>query len=128
MAKFGNDQVMDAALDNVINNADQQVVCAGQPSTYADATTDSGSGGNALGEVAVASGDFTKADGDTDGRKFTLASKDVTIDVTGTADHVALVDDNNSVLLMVTTMSDTSVTVSESRTINAWDYEVGDPA
>lgn len=128
MAKFANDEVMDAALDQVSTNADQMVVCAGQPSTYADATTDSGSGGNALGEVAAAGGDFTKADGDTDGRKVTVASKDVTIDVTGTADHVAIVDDDNSTLLLVTTMSDTSVTVSETRTINAFDYEVGDPA
>lgn len=128
MAKFLADSVLENGFQKIIDEADQMVVCASQPSNYSDATTDSGSGGNALGEVAVTSGDFTKADGDVSGRKATVAQKSVTIDVTGTADHVALVDDGASVLLAVTTMSSASVTASESRTVNAWDIEFEDPS
>ena len=59
MAKFLSDTVLDAALD-VIATADTLIICAGEPADYTDATTDSGSGGHALGEVTVTSGDFTK--------------------------------------------------------------------
>lgn len=126
MAKFVSDTVIDQALNYIKNNAEQVVICAGQPSNYSDATTDSGSGGNALGESAVSTGDFTVADGDTSGRKITMGTKSVTIDVTGTADHVALVDDTNTELLLVTTMASSSVTASEIRTIEAFDEEILD--
>lgn len=130
MAKFTNDQVMDAALDNIINNADQMVVCAGQPANYADATTDLGTGsGNALGETAITSGDFTKADGDTSGRKLTVAEQTgIDVDVSGTADHVALVDDTNSVLLHVTTITSQAVSAGGTMTVQAYSEEIEDPS
>ena len=128
MAVFLSDTVLDAALD-VIATADQLIICAGEPADYTDATTDSGSGGHALGEVAVSSGDFTKADGDASGRKVTVAQKTgVTIDVSGTADHVALVDDGASVLLAVATITSQAVTATNTATINAFDIEIGDPS
>lgn len=127
MAKLTDDSVLNAAIAE-IEKADQLVLCDGQPSSYADATTDSGSGGNALGEVAVAGGDFTRADGDVSGRKVTVASKSVTIDVAGDVDHVALVDDGASVLLHVATANTTSVTVSQSLDTQAFDIEFEDPS
>ena len=128
MAKFLSDTVLDAALD-VIATADTLIICAGEPADYTDATTDSGSGGHALGEVSVSSGDFTKADGDTSGRKITCAQQTgVTIDVTGTADHVALVDVGTTTLLAVTTITSQAVTSGNTATINAFDLELADVA
>jgi hypothetical protein len=129
MAKFMKDLIMDEALNYIKNNADQLVLCDGEPADYTDATTDKGSGGHALGETSIGSADFTLADGDTDGRKVTLAAQnDVSVDVSGTADHYAVVDDTNSDLLYVTTISNSqSVTSGNTFSSNAIDEEIGDP-
>jgi hypothetical protein len=106
MSKTISDTVLDQALDYLKQNSDKLVLCNGEPSNYSDATTDNGSGGNALGETSVGTGDFTLADGDTDGRKATVASQSgVSVDADGTADHYALIDDGGSELLLVTTIS-----------------------
>jgi hypothetical protein len=130
MAKFADDGIMDAALDNLINNADKLVVCAGQPANYSDATTDTGSGGNALGETAIGTGDFTKANGDTSGRKVTVAAQSgISVDVDGTADHVAIIDDTNTTLKLVTTLSSSqSVSAGGTMDTDAFDEEIEDPA
>ncbi len=127
MAKFLDDSALDALLA-VLETADQVVICAGQPVSYAEATTDLGSGsGKALGEAAITSGDWTKADGDTSGRKTTFAQQTgVTIDVTGTADHLAFVDDGGSTLLFVTTLTSQALTAGGTATINSFKVEVGD--
>ena len=105
MPKVVDDTVYDAALDQVINNASQVVLCEGEPADYTEATTDKGSGGVALGEVAVDATNFDgPLDGDTSGRKITLTSlSGVSVDVTGAVDHFAITDDNNSILLLVDT-------------------------
>ena len=129
MAKFASDDIMDAALDVVINNADKLVVCETQPASYSDATTDKGNGGDALGETSVGSGDFSKADGDTSGRKLTVAAQSgITVDVDGTADHAALVDDTNSRLLTVTTITSQGVSAGGTMDVQAYDEEIEDPS
>lgn len=131
MAKAVVDAVLDAALNEVINNADQVVVCNGEPATYADATTDSGSGGNALGESATGSADFTgPAAGDTSGRKYTYDGKTgIDVDVSATADHVAIIDDTNSRLLVVTTISNSqSVTAGNTMDVGSFDHEIQAPS
>jgi hypothetical protein len=127
MAKFVLDAVMDAALNEIIDNSDQLIICAGQPATYTDATTDEPSG-NALGEVGITSSDFTgPSDGDTSGRKLTVNQQTgITVDVTGTADHVAIVDDSNSRLLLVTTISSQSVSAGGTADVAAFDQEIAD--
>jgi hypothetical protein len=120
--------VLDAALDEVINNADRVTLCSGEPADYAAATTLSGSGGNMLADVAVGTGDFTKADGDVSGRKATVAAQSgVTIDESGTVDHYAIVDDTNSAMKYITVTGSTSVTAGQSRDVQAWDIEIEDP-
>lgn len=128
MAKKVLDAVMDAALNEVINNADQVVICDGEPADYTDATTDSGSGGHALGEAAIGSGDFTLADGDTSGRKYDYGgTTGITVDVDGQADHVAFVDDTNSRLLVVTTVSNSQqVTAGNTADVQPFDHEIQD--
>ena len=70
MARKTADAVFDAALQHLIDNADQIVFCEGEPADHAAATSDKGSGGVALGETSVAAGDFSILDGDTSGRKL----------------------------------------------------------
>lgn len=128
MAKFVNDLIIDQALDYIKQNADQLVLTEGEPTDYTDATTDKGSGGSALGETSVGTGDFTLADGDTSGRKVTVASQlGVSVDVSGTADHYAIVDDTNSDLLLVSTISNSqSVTSGNTFDSSAFDEEIED--
>lgn len=129
MAVYQNDLMMDAALDWLITNAERLVVCNDQPADYASANTGVGSGGNSLGATAVAAGDFTKADGDTSGRKVTVAAKS-NINVTGTGDatHVALVDDTNSRLLLITTCPTQGVTSGGTMNTQAFKHEIADVA
>lgn len=47
-------------------------VCSGEPANYTAANI---GGGDFLGDVDMASGDFTISDGDTSGRKVAVASK-----------------------------------------------------
>ena len=73
------------------------MLCNAEPTTRAEAVVTF-----ALADVAMVAGDFTKANGDTSGRKVTIAAKyGVPIDVSDMATHIALVDATR--LLYVTT-------------------------
>lgn len=123
MAKFLADSALDALLAR-LDLCDQAIICAGQPSSYANAI-----GANKLADVAIDSGDFTKANGDTSGRKSTFAQQTgVPIDTSGTADHLALVDDGGSELILVTTITSQAVTSGNTATINSFKVEVADIA
>lgn len=90
MAKFTNATVLDAALQEIIDNCDLMVACTGLPTTFLEATTTM-----KLADIARVPGDFTgPGDGTAGGsREITVeAVADVTIDVTGTAINVALLD------------------------------------
>lgn len=133
MAKYTHDDVLDAALNIIKNNASKMILCSGQPATYADATTLSGSGGNKLGEIAVGSADFTVSDGNTSGRKVRVGQQtgvpiDGSLGSSLTWDHVAIVDDTGSRLLRVTSMNPSeTVDGGQSVTVNAYDQEIADP-
>lgn len=124
MPKVAPDGVMDAAFD-YIDQADVMHVCSTLDSTptYAEIVAAS------LADVAMTPNtDFTKADGDTSGRKLTVAAKSgVTVDASGTANHVALVTVSGSVVRYVTTC--TSQVLTSGNTVNfpAWDIEINDP-
>lgn len=130
MGKISTDTILDQPLDYVSNNADKLVLCDGEPADYSAATTDKSNGGNALGETSISSADFTKADGDTSGRKTTVSSQSgVSVDDDGTADHYAIIDDNNSDLLHVTTISNSqSVSSGNEFDSTAFDIEYEDPS
>jgi len=120
MAKFILDSVMDAALD-VIATGNIMTVCSAQPTNRTEAVTT-----YALADVTLAGGDYTKANGDSSGRKTTIAQKsNVTIDTTGTANHVAICDGTN--LLLVTTCTSQSLTAGGTVTIPAFKNEIADP-
>jgi hypothetical protein len=125
MAKATPDAVLDKILDEIAT-ATRMLACSAQPTTYTEANAT-----YALADVTLDSGDFAKANGDTSGRKVTVAAQSsVLIDTTGTATHVALVRVSDSTLLYVTTCTSQSLTANGSNTVNfpAWDIEVADPA
>ena len=124
MAKWVHDDVLDAALNYIKNNCSKMTVCSQQPTTYDEATST-----YALADVAMSDTDFTVADGDSSGRKVTVGQKsDVTVDSSGDATHVALVDDTNSKLLYVTTCTTQTLTSGNTVTFPAWDIELADPS
>ena len=127
MAKLVHDDVLDAALSYIADNCKRITVCSTQPTTYteanatyalADVTTTEGTGG----------GDFSIGNGDTSGRKLTIAQQaTITVDTSGTAAHVALLDVDNSKLLYVTTCTSQALTSGNTVTIPAFDIEIADP-
>ena len=121
MAKRAHDNVLDGLLD-VIAAGNIMTVCSAEPTTRAEAVTT-----YALADVALASGDFTKADGDTSGRKITIAQKaTVPVDANGTATHIAICDGTR--LLYVTTCTSQLLTAGNTVTLPAWKVEVADPS
>lgn len=120
MPKFVNDLVMDAALD-VIATATIMTACSSQPTNRTEAVTT-----YALADVTLAGGDFTKANGDSSGRKITTAQKsNVAIDTSGTANYIAQCDGTN--LLLVTTCTPQSLTGGGTVTFPAFKNEIADP-
>lgn len=124
MAKAANDLVMDAALD-FIATATRLTVCTSQPTSFAE-----GNATFALADVTIDGSDFTKANGDTSGRKVTISAQSgVLIDTSGTALYVALLRVSDSTLIYVTTCTSQALTANGSNTVNvpAWDIEIADP-
>lgn len=120
MAKFVHDDVLDLLLDGIAAGT-RLVVCSGQPANFA------GIAAVALADVVIDSGDFTKANGDTNGRKVTVGAQSaVPIDASGTATHISI--DDGSKLLAVTTCTSQALTSGGTVTVPAHDYEVSDPS
>lgn len=121
MAKRVHDDVLDGAFD-VLDQADLMIACSAEPTTRAEAVST-----YALADVAMTPNtDYTKANGDTNGRKVTVAAKSgVNVDASGTATHIALVDGTR--LLYVTTCTSQALTSGNTVNFPAWDVEIADP-
>lgn len=120
MAKFAPDAVLDTLLDKVAT-ATSLIVTTSQPTDRATAVA------AALATASTTGGDFTKADGTTNGRKLTIAAKsNVSVTATGSATHVALVDGTN--LLYVTTVTAQTLTSGNTVTVPTWTITIADPA
>lgn len=132
MAKWQNDTMLDQALNWIKNNADKITICNAQPTTYAEATDIPASSGYRMVDGSINSADFTgPAAGDTSGRKVTVNQQSsLSIDVTDTATHIALVGTIASVntLMYVTTCTAQALTLGNKVTIPAWDIEIRDAA
>jgi len=111
MAKYMPDAVLDSKLD-VTGAADRLFICSTQPTTYAEASTTY----NLATKTLAAA--FSKAAGDTSGRKLTLAAQNsIAVDADGLAQHYALGINGSSTLLLVGTFS-SSQQVYTGNTIN----------
>ena len=124
MAKFMSDSVPDAMLDAIAAGS-RVTVCSAQPANFA------GIAAVLLASVAVTpgdgNGDFTIANGDTSGRKLTVAQQaSISISASGTATHVCIDDGTN--LLYGTTCTSQALTSGGTVTVPAFDIEVADPA
>lgn len=123
MAKSATDAVLDGTLD-IIATGTLLTVCNAEPTTYTEAATT-----YKLADVVLDGADFTKANGDTSGRKITVSAQaDVPIDTTGTATHVAISTTSGSLLRVVTTCTSQSLTSGGTVTVPAFDFEISDPA
>lgn len=121
MAKSVHDDVLDGALSVIKTNATIITVCSAQPTTRNEALVT-----YALADVAVDTNDFTIANGDTNGRKLTIAAQNgVPVDASNTATHIAIVD--GSRLLYVTTCTSQALTSGNQVNLPAWDIEIADP-
>ena len=124
MGKKVDNSVLDAAWAKVATCVTQTVTSA-EPANFAgiaavalaDATLTAGDG----------NGDYTIADGDTSGRKLTVAQQaSVPIDASGTATHVCY--DDGTTLLYVTTCTSQALTSGGTVTVPAHDFEIADPS
>ncbi len=119
MARHTPDAIIDQQLDQVVG--DFSHACAGQPTNYTEAATT-----YQLASKAMTGGDFTKANGDVDGRKQTVPSVvDAYIDNNGLADHNAITKGTDLVDVTIITPSQ-ALTAGGTVTIAAWDHEIGD--
>lgn len=119
-------QAPDATIDSMFDYIDQcniMHVCSAEPANYA------GIAAVSLADVALTPDtDFTKANGDTSGRKVTIAAKNaVPVDVTGTANHIAIARSTDSTLRYVTTCTSQALTSGNTVDIPSWKIEVADP-
>lgn len=123
MPKAAPDATIDSMFD-YIDQCDLMTVCNAEPTTYTEAITTF-----KLADVALTPDtDFTKANGDTNGRKVTIAAKSaVPVDTSGTATHVAIVRTTGTTLRYVTTCTSQALTAGNTINIPAWDIEVADP-
>jgi len=122
--KYQVDAMLDAAFDYIRANVTQMTVCTTQPTTYSQALTV-----NKLATVAMVSGDITTTPGDVSGRKMHVGSENtITVDTTGIANHIALVDTDGTALLFVTTCTTQQLTTGNTVNIPAWDDEILDVA
>lgn len=115
-----SDTVYDASHERLAL-ANAMHFCAGEPTSYAEVLS------NSLGNITVDTTDFSIANGDTSGRKTTIAAQTgISITRTDTLDHVAFVD-SAQILLAVTTHAAAAVTSGDSRNSAAFDLEIRDP-
>ena len=124
MAKKADNAFYDGSFDWLSTNMIRQTACSAEPANYA------GIAAVALATATMAGGDFAKAAGDTSGRKVTMSAKSgVTIDESGTANHVVL-HDNSAILGYVTTSDALVLTAGAGNTVNfpAWKIEIAAPA
>ena len=118
MGKAASDGFIDGGLD-AIDGCTILHVTSAEPANFA------GIAAVSLADVVVNGADFTKANGDTSGRKVTVGQQtDVPIDATGTATHVVISDTTD---IFVTTCTSQALTSGGTVTVPAWDIEIADP-
>ena len=123
MAKAVFQAVLDAALNNIRDNANLMHVLSAEPTTWTEFNSTF-----KLADVAMINTDFTLAAGDVSGRKVTSGAKTgVTIDANGTATHVAWGDSTNTLIKVVTTCTSQALNTGGTVDIPAWKYEINQP-
>jgi hypothetical protein len=121
MGKSITSTVLDAML--AAAEGDRISVCSAEPTTGTQAATT-----YFLAGTTLTGGDFTKAAGDTNGRKNTVAAKtSVSITNTGDATHIAIYNNTGPTLIRVTTCTTQALTSGGTVTIGAHKHELNNP-
>lgn len=121
MAKAITDAIIDGGLDKMAT-CTRLTVLSAQPASITEIATT-----YKLCSVVIDSGDFTKANGDTSGRKCTVGAQTaIIITTSGTATHIAIDDGTDWV---VTTCTNQALTANGTNTVTvpAWKLEIADP-
>ena len=119
MGKAVTDGFLDGTLDNIAASTAYNI-CTAEPTSIAECDSLS-----LIPAHTLSGADFTKANGDSTGRKVTVAQQaTLSIDVTGTATHIAI---NDGTDFYVTTCTSQLLTASGTVTGPAWDIEILDP-
>ena len=102
MAKSIPDAVIDLMLDIIgSSNSDRLFICSAQPATYAEASATYD-----LATHVLTSGDFSKAAGDTSGRKLILAAQNgFTVDHNGDATHYVIGKSGDTSIRLIGTLT-----------------------
>ncbi len=117
-------RILDVDIDLQLDVVEGDVVhvCSAEPTTYAEANAT-----YQLASQAITGANYTKANGDTSGRKNTCApAAGAAIDNTGAANHVAVT--NGVALKLVTTCTAQGLTAGGTVDIGAFDHEIADVA
>ncbi len=122
MAKSMSDAVLDGTL--VLVAGDQISVCSAEPTTYTEAITTF----KLAIATGVAGGDFVIGAGSPNGRSSVVAQQSaVTIDSTGTANHVAVTNLSGTLLKVVTTATSQLLTSGGTVDIGTFTVNIADP-
>ena len=122
MSSYQNDLMLDAALIWIRDRVTKENVDNALPGSYAAATST-----NMLAQANLGSSGCTLADGDSNGRKLTMAARNsVSVTTTGTASYVALPGSTGSTLLLVTACTTQALTTGNTVNIPAWKIEMAD--
>lgn len=129
MTKIVNDYILDLSLNEIKNKSAAIRTCIGAPVSYSEATTNYPTGKKSGGSNITGSNFSGPVDNTPTGRKITVNQlTNVPVDVSGTVDHVALIDTVNSILLAVTSLSaPVAVVAGNTMTINSFDFTITDP-
>ncbi len=123
MAKGCIDAFLDGAFDVLVNSCTGVTICNAAPASFAEAVAT-----YRIAHSVTSGGNFSKANGDTNGRKVTMAQiAGISVSSTGNANHIALVNSAGSALLYWTTCTSQQLTQGNTVTVNAWDIEIADP-
>ena len=130
MGKLCASAVLDAALQYLEDHVNWISVCETAPTTYEHAHSNKGTGAGLVLAHSVTPTFTGPVAGDGGGysRKTAVDEEAVmTVDISGTADHVALVDTTGVVLLYVTTCTSQAFIAGNTATVPTWDIEIGSP-
>ena len=119
-----NDRCFDNGLTVLDTEANRVDICSQEPTTYAQATSTYSLGNTTSISISA------PTDGDTSGRKVTLAAiTGASVSGTGTATHYAISDTSNTRLLVTGALSASqAVTSGNTFSLNAVDIELNDPS
>ena len=123
------DRALDAGLNDIADNGDELFLCNAAPTNYTEASSTYALNAAHAVTVGDGNGDYTIANGDTSGRKLSLAQQVVTPNATDDATHMAITD-GSSVLHGVWDLASTySLASGTDFTLAAGDlWEIRDPS